>query len=1279
LDSVQAIRAALHGRYELLAQLGEGGFGTVYKARQLATGQFVAVKVLRLPEGSAARAHEKRIARFQREMQICAQMHHPNIVGLIDSGQAEAGIVYSIFEFVPGNNLSQVLAEEGGLDPGEARYLMMQALDALACAHAQGVVHRDLKPANIMIVPTGARRNALLLDFGIGALTQEARREEATRITLTNESVGTPSYSAPEQLRGLPPTRSSDLYSWGLVFLECLTGKRVIEGASVAEVVFKQLSHDPIPIPAMIVDHPLGALLRRVTAKDPARRDVTAEWLLRELEACDVSALRAAHLKPASDTAVTETVEIASGPNAGAGTTRLVEGERRQITAVCCAISASSTGPKAADMEELDQILGVQQERCVELARRFAGHVAGALGDSVLFYFGYPTAREDDAPRAARFAFAMVAEVRRQSAALSAERGLRVDLRVGIHTGLVVARELRDATSSGLGYVVGATPKLAARLSALAEPGGILVSDGTQRLLRRQFLLEESGFRAVEDSAAPVEVFALREGDPSPELQSLPLIGRDRELSGLLSRWGLARSGAGQTILVHGEPGIGKSRLVRELAEQLGDEAGTWLECRCAPDSAKSAFYPIVDLLDRMIDPRREVTPDGKVEKLAVMLSLYGFDLAEAMPLFTPLLSLPLPKVWAPLDVSPQKKREMTRNAVLSLLFEMAEKEAVALVVEDLQWADPSTIELLGQLIGEVASARVLAIFTARPEFTPPWSPTAVLQIQLGRLGRPEVEQMAAKITGGRALPAEALDQITSRTDGVPLFVEELILTMIEAGALAPQEGRYALAKPLSELSIPATLRDSLVARLDRLGRAKETAQVAAAIGREFTFELLRAVMPLDEAAVQDDLDQLVAAELVYRKRRLKNPAYLFKHALVRDAAYESMLKRSRREVHSRVAKALEERFPETVNDRPDLLALHHAAAEQKREAIGYAHKAAMGTLVRSAYLEAIAQAKEAIGWLHAIEDERERAEIELDLNGVITPALMGTRGFGSPEYEAILRRSQEIIDVAGGGPRVFPMLWALVIYHYVQNRREEARSAGERFLSLAERAGDISPQVAVLAILAYLDFVEGRFELARARAERAIDQYDTSAHRNHAFIYGVDSKASAHATVAVVLWFMGEPEASSTHAREALSWCEELNQAHTTGSILFALATLHHYRREPEKVVEITDRLRDLAGRHALPLNLAYGDLVRAWADRDVARGKQSLELILSAGQRSAFSYWSSIVAEIEAGAGSYDAALERLDECIECAAETGSSFYLSELHRLKGVYLKESDSAAR
>ncbi|MBZ4423294.1 TOMM system kinase/cyclase fusion protein [Myxococcus sp. RHSTA-1-4] len=1281
LDPKRAFSAVFEGRYEFQGELGQGGFGTVYRARQLATGQSVAIKVLRFPEGGTEESNERRLVRFRREMQICAQMHHPNIVRLMDSGQADGGIVYSIFEFVPGKNLAEVLKEEGGLDPGEARHLMMQTLDALACAHAQGVVHRDFKPANIMIIPTGARRNALVLDFGIGAITAEDRHEHGARITQTHESIGTPSYAAPEQLRGLPPTPRSDLYAWGLVFMECLTGEQVIKGQTAAEVMFQQLSADPILVPTFLADHPLGGILRRVTAKDPLERDVTAESILRELEGCDVRGLprkntgpRRLDASPAEGAAAT--VQFPSTPQGEGEALRIVEGERRQITAVGINLGASGVVPHAADMEEFDQVLGVQQDACIEIARGMGGHVAGALGESVLFYFGFPTAREDDAQRAARAALAMVSEVNQRSAALEVERKVRVNLRVGIHTGLVVSRELRESMSGGFGYVVGTTPKLATRLAALAEPGCILVSAGTQRLLREQFLLEETGPRAVDDATAPIETFVLREGAPSHGPRDVSLVGREREIATLLDCWGRVNNGVGQAILLSGEPGIGKSRLVREFAERLGAEPHLRLKSRCTPDSVNSAFHPIIELLDRLLDPQRELKLGAKAGKLEVLLSSFGFSPAEAMPLFAPLLSIPLSERWAPLDVSPQKRREMTCNAVLSLLFEMAEREPVVLVVEDLHWADPSTLELLGQLASEVGSARVLALFTARTEFTPSWPRAGVLHLQLGRLGRPEIDQLAARLTGSRALPANVLEEIARRTDGIPLFVEELVRMMLETGTLVEQSGTYAFMRPLTELSIPTTLRDSLVARLDRLGKAKETAQIAAVIGREFTFELLRAVSPLDSAAVQRNLEGLVAADLVHRKRRLKSEAYLFKHALVRDAAYESMLKRSRREVHARVAKALEEKLPETTHELLAILAHHYTEAGLPQPAVSYWLKAGQRDLANSANLEAIDHLNRGLSLLEQLSDAAERDRCELDLLTTLAPALMASRAYAAADVERAYLRARELCQTVGQTPATFLALWGLFTFYLVSGQLDKAIELGEQMLRIGASRRDETLTLGAHTALGAALFYQGAFETARRHLDEAVALDRKERDRSLAAMTGQDVGIVARMYSALVACFTGFPERAVRSCEEAIAMARELGHAFSLAFALTFAALVRQFTGERQESRAWLAELLTICEKQGFTWWLICGRMQLGWALlEEPGRGDEALslmrsnqEVLVANGAVNGQSQFLSFEVESLLRAGRLEEARRRLEMAFAAMRQAQETHCESELHRLDG-----------
>ncbi|MDI1480348.1 protein kinase [Polyangium sp. y55x31] len=496
------------GGYEIVSKLGEGGCGAVYEARQVATGQLVAIKVMRPGGSGMTGAPDRRVARFLREIRLCAELHHPNIVRLIDSGRTAERLLYTVFEFVPGENLADLLATEGPLPPREAKHLMLQVLDALSCAHARGVVHRDIKPANIMVVPTGARRNAMVLDFGIGALVDAITASIPNRTAATHEVVCTPGYAPPEQIQGMRPTARSDLYAWGLVFLECLTGKPVMTAASLQEVLYKQMSSAPVPIPRPLRGLPLGDLLREALEKDVRKRNVDAEGLFRKLQACDLHEMRESFLTPAAGRAQRTYSTRPLRTRAGLAlvpSRRSPEAQRRQLTALCYGLTALGPGPEAIDVEEVEELLSEEQASCADLVRRHHGRFAGALGEEVLSYFGCEAPPEQSALHAGRAAWEILARVRSRSARLQAEQGIRLEVRIGLHTGLVGNRDMR-----GPAYALGTTPGVAARLSALAAPDTIVLSSTTSRLLEAHFALVHGGTLPVEGLDRPVEVFLLR-------------------------------------------------------------------------------------------------------------------------------------------------------------------------------------------------------------------------------------------------------------------------------------------------------------------------------------------------------------------------------------------------------------------------------------------------------------------------------------------------------------------------------------------------------------------------------------------------------------------------------------------------------------------------------------------------------------------------------------------------------------------------------------------------
>ena len=1245
-------------RYEILSKLGEGGFSHVYRARQRATGQEVAVKVLHPLHAM----DEALVARFQREMRLCARLYHPHIVRLMDSGQGDEGSLYTVFEYVPGRTLGDVLATEGALPPWEAAHLMLQVLDALGCAHKLGIVHRDLKPQNIMLSSTGVRRNALVLDFGLGTLSDEDRREDLSRITRTQDTLGTPAYAAPEQLRGEPVTVRTDLYAWGLIFLECLTGRRVVDGGSLQDLVFKQLGSEPIPMPEWIEGHRLGRMLRRTTQKDPQLREVTAQGLLLELESC------ATHGFPSADAGLSLPLEEVQGAS--------TEGERRQLTAVCCGLRLTGPGADTADAEDLDVLLWAQHVACIELARRREAWLGSVLGERLLLYFGYPRAREDDAQRAAHMALELLAALELRGTELARIHGVQLEVRVGIHTGLVISRELPGQGVAGLPVLAGSTPSAAERLEALARPGEILVSAATAKLLRETFTLSAMGEHRVGAALRPAPVFRLRgrqrvsssglEGTPTG-----PLFGRKLELELLLQRWRQAMAGMGQGILLTGEPGIGKSRLTQELAQHAREAPHTLVECRCAPEWRNSMLRPWVDLLERLLGLGRDATAEQAASALEPLLLRYGFKLAEAMPLFTSLLSIPGTSLRYPAQaLSPQRQKEETLGALLAMLFEMAQEQPVLLVVEDLHWADASTLELLALLLKDAGSASLCAVLTARPEFVPPWSSSQALQVQLGRLDRAQVEEMVKRLTREAPLPNEVMEQVVERTDGVPLFVEELTLMVMET---LPQQ-RDTLRRTPRSLEIPTTLRDSMMARLDRLGPIKATAQLAAALGREFTYEVLEAASAIDGEAVKKDLEALVAADLVYR-RRGAHPIYVFKHALIRDTAYESMLKPLRRQVHVRIAAALEQHFPELVEQRPAMLARHHASAEQKREALSYAHKAALSARMRSADHEALGYATEALEWLEAIEDERERARLELDLNGIIIPALMSIRGWADEAVKAQVERSQALIDVLGDSPHIVPTLWALVNYHHLAAHHAQARTLAERLLSMKGLAQDAGHQIVVLPVLAGCLCAEGRFVEARECLTKAL-ALDSAEHPSLPFhMYGLEPRIYARLVLGRVLWQMGQPEEALRWTESALSSARELNHTSTLATAYVFSLVIHLLREDKTRHAALTEQGMELMTRQRMVTQEAYCRVMRGWATQDLDTMERALEQIRQQGSRLHWPFYAALAAEVEDTLGRHEAATARLDECLRQARAAQEGFSLLHVLVRQGSHLLDMD----
>ena len=1245
------IGADFLGQYQVLSELGAGRFGWVYRARQRSTGQDVAIKVLRVHPADSGADVANQVERFRREMGLCAGLSHPNIVSLIDSGQSDDGTLYAVFEYVPGSTLRDVIAAEGRLPLGEALHLMAQVLDALSAAHARGVVHRDMKPENIMVTRTGARRNALVLDFGLSGFTQDAEGWVLPRLTATQEMMGTPCYAAPEQLRGEPASTRSDLYSWGLILLECLTGELAVGGGSGHEVILKQLGPDPVAIPSWLRSRRLGRLLEIVTAKLIDKRAVTAEGLLEAL----------AQIERGEIPARSE----ATAPEA------LPEGERRQLTVVSCRLTVTPLGGRRLDPEEVDELVHAQHAIFAELAGRASGQVGSVLADRVLLVFGHPRAREDDARRAARTALQIAAEVGRASGRLEGERGLRLEVRIGVHTGVVVVRELRLATYQGLYDLVGPTPEIAARLDERAAAGEVLVSGDTQRLLRGEITAEPSGqLRPWEDSD-PIPLFRLTGEDRRHGLETVawvretPLVGRALEFRRLLAAWEQAQAGRAVAILLAGEPGIGKSRLVRELRRRVPIDG--WLEGRCGAENQASPLRPIVDLLLAAREP------------IAALLAHHGFDFAETLPLFTALLGIPLDPLYPPLQLTPDRRKELTLSAVLSLVLRMAQERPLVLAVEDLHWADPTTLELVTQLVQEVQSgqrvpgeraSRLCLLFTARPEFGPPWSLEDASLIQLVRLDRPDIEQMiAGALVAGQSVTDTLLEQVVRHSDGVPLFVEEITRVLMAS----PRRGLGT-----SAVEIPTSLRDLLTARLDQLSpSAREAVQLAAVLGREFRYELLECVARKSEPLLREDVSELIRAGLLYARRSVRAATYLFKHSLVRDAAYDSLTRARRRSLHAQVASTLRERFPDVEEQQPELLALHFENAGDVVTAVTYWHRAGERALKRAAYAEALQLLQHGLTVLEGMSESSTRLRLELELLTTLGTVQFSTQGAGTEEVQQTFTRARALCDRLGDDLS-HGVLTGLFVVPYVRGDREATAALVPRFERLLDLTDDPVSCISGRAALGQLAFWRGDFLAARDHLAVGIQFYGTDEFQRFVRESGWDGGLFCHAYEMCALWNLGYPDQAEARRRELVAIAEATGNPY---SILIALGfgtTLLYDRGDMEATLQTSERIIALSTEQRLYPWLAGGLCGRGAAlvergsfEEAVAQIEQGLNLYLGIGLRCSYSYYLTYQAAALRAAGRPTDALGVVEQGLALCETLFAHHHESELLRLKGELL--------
>jgi class 3 adenylate cyclase/predicted ATPase len=956
-----------------------------------------------------------------------------------------------------------------------------------------------------------------------------------------------------------------------------------------------------------------------------------------------------------------------------------VDPERRQLTLLFCDLVASTELSARLDPEDLREVVHAYQACVATVVTRFEGYVAKYLGDGVLAYFGYPGAHEDDPERAVRAGLELVQAV----AKLRVRPDVELEARVGIETGEMVVGDLIGQGSAEEHAAVGETPNLVARLYALGEPGSVIIGRRTRRLVGDLFEVASLGAHHLKGFSEPVEAWrVIGEGFAESRFEALrgasltPLIGRDHELGLLLERWHRAKKGDGQVVLLSGEAGIGKSRLVRALRERLGGENYMPLSHYCSPYHQNSALYPVIGLLERAAGLSRAEPPERQLEKLEALLSRSTEQIEEVVPLFATLLAVPTGSRYPPLELSPERQKAKTFEALLEQMVGLAHRQPVLSLYKDLHWVDPSTRELLGLIVDRTRRLPVLVIMTFRPDFVPPWPRRRhVTPISLGPLSRRQSIAMIEWLTAGRALPPTVIDQILAKTEGVPLFIEELTKTVLASGLLKNGGDRYELAGPLPQLAIPTTLRDSLMARLDRLARAKEVAQVAACIGREFTYPLLAAVSPSPEGELQAALDRLAAAELVFARGTPPEASYAFKHALVRDAAHECLLKVQRQHLHGRIARVLEERFPETVETEPELLAQHCSEAGLIEQAVEHWQRAGQQALARSATAEAVAQLDRGLELLAGLPDGPGRRRRELDLQLVLGPALIAAKGFAAPETGCAYARACDLCRELGDIPKLLPALYGQSVVHWQRAELAAAHEGARELLRLAEEQGDAAAKVVGHRTLGTFLFQLGRLAESLAHSDRGLALYDPMRDQSSRFVYAIDSRVVCLLWLSQALLALGYPEQAQVRQGEALATARALAHPNTIAQALFCDWTVHQLLRDGRATQAQAEELIALTTERGLPLWRAAGMVIRGWALAAGGRAEDSIAVIRrgladyrATGAELFSPYFLALLADVYGRADQAAIGLSLLADVLGGVEQTGVRWIEAELHRLHG-----------
>jgi predicted ATPase/class 3 adenylate cyclase len=963
-----------------------------------------------------------------------------------------------------------------------------------------------------------------------------------------------------------------------------------------------------------------------------------------------------------------------AGPSAGSRSppTAAQSAERRHLTVLFCDLVGSTSLSAQLDPEELRKILFDFQRRCGDAIRRYDGHIARLMGDGVLAYFGFPSAHEDDAERAVKAALEMVESV----PAVAIPIAGKLEVRIGIASGLVVVGDLIGEGSSREFALVGDAPNLASRLQALAEPSQILVAPRTRLLLGGLFEFSDLGDHNLKGFEQPIRVWrVVAPGSLSSRFEArtslhlTPLIARQDEVRLLHKQYSKAKRGKGQIVLISGEPGIGKSRLILAMRHRLAGERYGFLQFQCSSYHTSSALHPIIDYLEHAADITRDTPPAVRLSKLEDLVRETTDQTKSIVPSLAALLSIPTGDHYPQCALTPEQLKGQTFGALFALLQASAERQPVVLVFEDVHWADPTSLELLERIRDNVKNWRMLVILLHRPNLTLPWTEQAhVTSLTVNRLDQVQVSSMVQSLTKGKDLPQTAIDQIVAKTDGVPLFVEEITKAVLESvGGGSSGERSGAQSTPL----VPDTLHDSLMARLDLLAPAKTVAQIAAVIGRDFPLDLLKATAPFSESDVQTAIDRLLASGLVFRSGHLSGQSFSFKHALLRDEAYASILHDQRRKLHGRIAEILCRDFPEITNTAPEIVAQHYAEAGRANLAIDHWIRAARQASARSAFVEASTHLQRAIERLVDLSSDTERDDLELQLQLLLGNAFAASKGFAATETAVAYKRALELCSVAKSTDQRFAVLNGIIAFHVTRGDFEQSRTLAEELLTRAQQQDNPMPKLIGHRALGQALFLTGELASAFDHLNASLGLYDEERH-------GSLTPIVSQTYLALASTLLGNIDSGLAFGQDAVRLAEQQRHPHSLCNALAFLAGAHVLCGDSEAAYPVAERAVRLASEYAFPLWLAGGRMLRGWANCDrgnTEEGLPELRKSVKALEATGALIWVQfaryLLAQAFAKAEQFADATKLVDHSLLTVAGTSGRWYEAELHRLKGDLL--------